>query len=146
MDEVNSSTDVIDTDNDIKNKDVEKSLNEELKNKIKTDLIIPAYYKDIKSNLSGRYSWKTIGDVSDTAAKILSGCSTILAFSAGFFSIQILPFLSGMIGVTSLVCLQFSSYSMKESKERTTEVNLILNQLDMSNIVDTAVDSIVNET
>ena len=82
-----------------------------------------------------------MGDLCESIANILSGISTILAFSAGFFGNEILSFVAGCCGTCSLVFLHFSSYAMRESKERTQQVNIILTKLGLDKIPDISIDS-----
>jgi hypothetical protein len=117
---------------------------QELNDKIMKELIEPTYYNEVKSYLSSRYRWKNIGDICEVFGKIFAGCSSVLAFSSGVFKIDILSFLAGCFGIIALIFMQFSSYSMKESKERTDEINIMLNKLGISEIPNTAIDSSVD--
>lgn len=104
-------------------------------------LIDEAYYRDLKYNLTSKSRWKFIGDVSETLSQICVGTSSVLAFASGFFEdIDILAFVAGTVGVGSLVLLQFSSYAMKESSERTQQVNVILTKLGLETIPDIVVE------
>ena len=119
--------------------------NTDLKNKIQEELIEKTYYNDIKWNLRSRSIWKGVGDATEALSQILTGAATILAFAAGFFNYAMLSFIAGCLGTGALVFLKFSSYSMKESKERTEEVNQILIKLGMAPVVNVAIDSAVIE-
>lgn len=112
-----------------------------LAGKIKSELIDKSYYDDVKYNIQSKYRWKIIGDITETASHILTGLSAILAFSSGFFDNTMLSFVAGCVATLSLIFRQFSSYSMKESKERTDQVNRVLNKLGIEEIVDITVDS-----
>lgn len=111
-----------------------------LRTKIKNELIDPSIYDDTKYNLRGRSHWKYIGDITEVISKILIGISSITAFAAGSFGNKYLSFVAGCLGVMSLVSLQFSSYSMKESKERNDIVNKLLTHVGLDNMVDIAPD------
>ena len=65
----------------------------------------------------------------------------MLAFAAGFFDSVILSFLAGCFGTFALILRQFSSFSIKESSERTQQVNKVLQKLGIDEIVDIAIDS-----
>ena len=67
-----------------------QEINPELVNKIRKDLIEETYYQDIKYNLGSRTRWKITADVTETISQVLTGITTILAFSAGFFTINYL--------------------------------------------------------
>ncbi len=115
--------------------------NKELKNKISKELIEKTYYNDVKRNLRERCLCKCVGDISEALAHILSGVSIVLSFAAGFFNLYILSFLAGCFGTISMILLACSSYSMKESKERTEEINIILDRLGINDIPNIAIDS-----
>lgn len=104
--------------------------------KIKQDLIEPTYYEDIKNSLYGREKWKKIGDISETISKVLTGFATIFAFAAGYFKLTYLSFIAGCLGTSAIVLLQFSSYAVNESRERTARANIILHDLGIKKIVD----------
>ena len=115
-------------------------------NKIRSELVDESYYNDIKYNLSSKSRWKFIGDISEALAYLCSGLSTMLAFSSGFFSIRLLPFIAGCFGTGSLLLFIFSSYAMKESKERTKQVNYLLSDLGIHKIPDIVIDSATDNT
>ena len=119
---------------------------QELIDRIKKDLIETTYYDDIKYNIKGKTQWKTIGDVCEAVAHGFMSLSTVLAFSAGVFDNKILSFIAGSVGVLSFALLRFSSYATKESKERTDQVNLILDSLGIKRLTDIAVDSTMDDT
>jgi len=99
------------------------------------------YHAGVKRGLAERSCWKTTGDVTETFGHIFIGCSAIIAFAAGFFNIAYLSFIAGSLSTGAILLLKFSSYSMKESKERTDETNRILNKLNIDELVDIAIDS-----
>ncbi|BCS82879.1 hypothetical protein QLL95_gp1244 [Cotonvirus japonicus] len=109
--------------------------------RIKKELIDTSYYGDVKYNLRSKSRWKFIGDLTESLSQICVGIATVLAFSAGFYELNLLSFLSGSFGTSSLVLLQFSSYAMKESKERTQQVNILLKKLGLDSIPDIIVES-----
>ena len=109
-----------------------------LVSEIKTGLVNPTYYSEIKTNLKARADWKSTGNVMDAASKVFSCFATILAFAGGAYDNQIVSFVSGCCGTVSLVLLTFSAYSMFQSKQRTDEVNTELSKLGMDNIVNIA--------
>jgi hypothetical protein len=108
----------------------------ELVNKIKKDIIEKSYYSDVKFNIRWKSYWKIIADVSETFAHIFTGVSAILAFASGFFNYTLLSFIAGCFGTGALVLLKFSSYAIAQSKERTQQVNLILDKLGIVDIPD----------
>jgi hypothetical protein len=59
---------------------------------------------------------------------------SILSFSSGYFSNPNLSFLAGSVSTVSLAMLQFSSFSYSENKKQGTELNIILQKLDLDTI------------
>lgn len=110
-----------------------------IRNKIKNDLIDPTYYDDIKNGLMSRSVWKYVGDAFETLSKIFVGLSSIFAFAAGFFGYNYLSFISGCLSISSLVFLQFASYSMTESKESNDTANKILGNLGINKLENIAI-------
>lgn len=108
--------------------------------KIRTDIIEKNYYNDIKYNIRCKSVCKFTGDLTENLAYISIGISSIFSFAAGFFDNMYLSFISGLFGVISLSLLKFSSYSMKESKERTEQVNIILKKLGIEDIPDIVIE------
>lgn len=118
--------------------------NKELLKKISNELIEKTYYNDVKRNLRERCLCKCIGDISEALAHIIAGIGIVLSFAAGFFDLYILSFLAGCFGTVAMILLQCSSYSMKESRERTDEVNILLEKLGINEIPNIAIDSANN--
>lgn len=114
--------------------------------KIQTDLINPSYYDDVEYNIYGKSQCKLLGDVFEAIAQISIGVCTILTFAAGVYNINTLSFVAGAIGVVSLVFFRLSSYAMRESKERTEQINRILEKLKMDTIPDIVIDSSMDKT
>jgi len=110
------------------------------------DMIDEQNFYDVELGLFGRSCWKITGDVTETLAHIAIGCAAIIAFAAGFFNISWLSFLAGCFSTGSVILLKFSSYSMHESKERTTETNRILSKMRLDTVVDIAIDSAAGNT
>lgn len=132
--------------NDNKGNNGDNIICDKLKLKIKNELVDPTYYRDIKDNLERRLNWKRVGDVFETTSKVFIGISSLLAFAAGFFNYGFLSFISGCFSVSSLVFLQFSSYSMKESKESNEIANKILKQLGIHELENIATDINTDES
>lgn len=113
-----------------------KKPSKELVDKIETELIEPTYYRDIKYNIWGKSSLKLVSDISEILSQVLLGMSVVFAFSAGFFNLLVLAYVSGCLGTCSTVLSKFSSYTKSESKERTEQVNIILEKLGIEEIPD----------
>lgn len=92
-------------------------------------IVEPAYVRDVKEALRGRFSWKKISEVCETTSKLLSGFSSIFAFAAGAYDYPFLSFTSGCIGTVALVVMLFGTYAAKESNERTQQLNMTLHHV-----------------
>ncbi|AFX92281.1 hypothetical protein CE11_00251 [Megavirus courdo11] len=99
------------------------------------------YTSDIKYGLRSKSRWKLIGDIVEALSEICLLASTILAFSAGFYNYLLLSYLAGLMGTISLALIGFSNYAVKESRERTKQVNAILNKLGNDTIPDITTES-----
>lgn len=91
------------------------------------------YPMEVQSLLRTRYFWKRGGDWCEAIAKGLTGVSAVLAFAASAETSQgvtdALAFSSGCVGTFGLVLLTYSSYATRESRQRTAELNNVLNAL-----------------
>lgn len=94
-----------------------------------TEIIYPAFVRDIKAAIAGRFFWKHCSDVCEAVSKVLAGAASVLAFSAGVYEEKALSFASGCVGTCSIVLGLFSSYASSESKERTVRLNVTLQRL-----------------
>lgn len=115
--------------------------NPELADKIRKELVDVSYYNDVKYNIESKSRWKFFGDVTEALAQLVTGAAAILAFAAGGFDEKLLSFIAGALSVGSLVLMKLSSYSMKESSERTVQVNKLLDQLGITEIPNIVIDS-----
>ena len=106
------------------------TVSEIIKQKIMDELVEPCFYKDIKALMSERTIWRKSGNIFETFSKLFIGASSILSFATG------LNFWSGTSSVLSLVCMQFSSFSHSESKERSNKMNKLLDKLKVENVPD----------
>lgn len=108
--------------------------------KIRTEILERNYYNDVNYNIRCKSICKFTADISENLAYLSIGLSSIFSFASGFFDNIYLAFISGLFGVLSLSLLKFSSYSMKESRERTTQVNIILKRLGIEEIPDIVIE------
>ena len=70
----------------------------------------------------------------ETISKIMVAFGSIISFSAGVYEDQTLSFVSGSISCLSLAFLQFSSFSYKENKKQSEELNVLLKKLGLETI------------
>lgn len=101
------------------------------KDMVRHDLIEKSYVEDIYGSLEGRHKWKITSDVLEALYHILIAISTVFAFAAGFFKneSEILTFVSACLNVFAMACYRISVYSAGEFKERTEQVNEILQHI-----------------
>ncbi|AQN68065.1 hypothetical protein [Saudi moumouvirus] len=99
------------------------------------------YHSDIKYNLKSKSRWKFIGDFVEALSELCLLASTILAFSAGFYDYLLLSYLAGLMGTISLSLIGFSNYAVKESRERTKQVNTLLDKIGSETIPDITINT-----
>lgn len=104
------------------------------------DIIASTYKSEVRSSLRWRDIWKKFGDSCEAVAKGLTGISSVLAFASSAIqerkTADILSFTAGSVGTIGLVLLTYSNYAIKESKERTEELNVILNRIGITPMPD----------
>jgi hypothetical protein len=107
-------------------------VSDQLKNDILVNLVEPQYKNDIIRNLKLRKKFKSYGLFFETFSKFFLGVSSVVSFASGIYKYQVLSFLAGTSSVISLVLLQYSSFSYRESKKLSMELNEILKKLNIS--------------
>jgi len=107
-------------------------ISENLKNDILLNLVEPQYKKDVIQYLRLRKKFKAYGLCFETLSKFFVGVSSVLSFASGIYKYEIMTFLSGTTSVVSLVMLQYASFSYRESKKISIELNEILKKLNIS--------------
>ena len=107
-------------------------VSEQLKSDILVNLVEPQYKNDVTRNLKLRKKFKNYGLCFETLSKFFLGVSSVVSFASGIYKYQVLSFLSGTSSVISLVLLQYSSFSYRESKKLSIELNEILKKLNIS--------------
>jgi hypothetical protein len=110
------------------------TVSETLKKEILTTLVEPQYKNEIKVYINLRKKFKNCGLLFETMSKLFVGISSIMSFASGIYKYEIMSFLAGTTSVISLVLLQYSSFSYRESKKMTTELNDILKKLDITTL------------
>lgn len=119
--------------------------NPELVSKVRKELVDVLYYNDIKYNTRCKSLCKCFADSMEIVAHGLTGAASIIAFAAGVYDYQVLSFVSGSLSIGSLVLLKLSSYALKESGERTAEVNILLNKLGITEIPNVIIGTTIHE-
>jgi len=109
-------------------------ISDSLKNDIVVTLIEPSYKADIIQFIKLRKKFKNYGLTFETLSKFFVGVGSIMSFAAGIYKIDIMSFLAGTTSVVSLVFLQYASFSYRESKKMSIELNNILRKLNISTL------------
>jgi hypothetical protein len=117
-----------------------------VKDEILSELVEPCYKADVKELIEERKFWRKTGNYFESASKVFIGASSIVSFASGIYNYQLLSFFSGTTGVLSLVCMQFSSYSYNESKERTSKLNKLLEKLKIETVPDISAQALTSST
>jgi len=113
---------------------------DEFNSRVRKEILNEDYFNDIRYNMSSKSRMKIAADVTEILAYLFGTVSIILAFASGFFDNIYLAFAAGTINTISLALLKLSSYFMKESKERTQQVNILLKNRNFNQIPDISVD------
>ena len=119
---------------DINQSKPDKKVSECVKLQIVKELVEPMYINDIKTMIKGKKCWRLTGQVFETMSKSLVAIGGILSFSSGYYNYPTLGFIAGSISTVSLAMLQFSSFSYSENKKQSSELNIILEKLDIDTI------------
>lgn len=106
-----------------------------------TKLLNNSRLRDVDDGLFGRCCCKWTGDITETIGQILIATGGILAFAAPTWDLTVLAYVSGSVSVAGIALIRFSSFAMKESKERTDVINRILGDHGITQLADIAIDS-----
>lgn len=94
------------------------------------ELVASTIKDDVRSTLRGRSLWRRVSNSFEAIAKGLTAVSSVLAFAASATenvkTADILSFTAGTVGTVGLVLLTYSTYAIKESQQRTQELNTVL--------------------
>lgn len=106
------------------------------KDHITLSIIQPNYINEISDFIRGRSWWRTAGMCFETLSKLLMGGGSVLSFASGVYQNTNFSFIAGSVSTLSVVCLQFSTFCYKESKQSTQELNTLLQKLNLETIPD----------
>lgn len=105
------------------------------------DELYPAIVEEASQTMRGRWRWKRAADVGEASAKLISGVAAILAFAAGVYDQPSLSFAAGCTGTVGMVVSGLGAYALRESQERTRQLNAILDTVGISiDVPDVVVD------
>ena len=94
------------------------------------------YVRGARLSIAERDAWRTVADVTETLAKVLAGVTSIVSFAASTYKNPALSFSAGCIGTAGVTLAGFSSYALKESRERLARLNTILQDVDVRPVQD----------
>lgn len=109
-------------------------ISDDLKNDILVTLVEPQYKSDITRNLKLRKRFKSYALCFETLSKFFVGVTSVMSFASGIYQYQVMSFLAGTSSVISLVMLQYASFSHREYKKITIELNDMLRKLDITTL------------
>ncbi len=112
----------------------DKKVSENIKLQIVKELIEPMYINDVKNIIQGKKCWRLTGQIFETMSKILVAIGGIISFSSGYYNNPTLSFVAGSVSTVSLATLQFSSFSYGENKKQSSELNILLEKLEIDSI------------
>lgn len=109
-------------------------ISDTLRNDILINLVEPQYKNDVIINLKLRKKFKKYALFFEVLSKFFVGVGSVMSFASGIYNYQILSFLAGTTSVISLVFLQYASFSYRESKKISLELNDLLKKLNISTL------------
>ena len=124
------------------NKSNNSNNNIDLASRIQKELVEPNLYNDVKYNIKNKSGLKKTADALEILAYILVFIGTLLAFASGVFGKLFLSYISGSVTTAASALIILSKKIMSESKERTEQVNMLLNKVGIESIPDVTIDSL----
>jgi len=112
----------------------EFTISPEMKQEILKLYIEPNYKDTVKESIDLIKYFRRFGIIFESMSKLLVGMGSVLSFSSGIYKNRTLSFVSGTVSVVSLVFLQYASFSLKESKKHTIDLNNILKKLHIQQV------------
>ena len=92
---------------------------------------------DVNDFIAGRRWWRRVGQKFETVSIFFSGVSTILAYTASVdYDSGWVAFSAGVAGTVSLVALAYAAYGSRTSRERTRQLNIMLQTFDIEDVPD----------
>jgi len=110
-----------------------------LKKFIVRDIIQPAFVKDIRDTIKGRYKWRKIAGILFVIARIMFLANVILSFVSAYLTrneFSFIGFIGASIGAVGLLIGQYGTTAMAESRKKNNEANELLRQLGVEGIPD----------
>lgn len=118
----------------------QKMDDDEFNSRVHKEILNEDYFNDLKYNMKSKSRMKTLSDITEIVSYIFAAIGIILTFASGFFDNIYIAFAAGCMSTLSMVFLKLSSYFLKESKERTQQVNILLRNRNFNQIPDIAIE------
>lgn len=97
----------------------------ELQTYLEEQVVLPSIQQEVEKLIKSKKIWYYLSIISETISQICSAIATILSFSAGFYQLSILSFLSGIINIISLLLLLFTKYCNEQNNRCITQLQKI---------------------
>lgn len=103
---------------------------QKLRQDVIEDKIYPAYLKDLDDGLTWRRYWSIIASIFFTSTFVIMSASTILTFIAPQYpNEKYISYISGILGICSLMSDRFAHYCSGQSSNSTRKVNILLHSI-----------------
>jgi hypothetical protein len=86
--------------------------------------------RDVNDLIYWKFRFRKLGDFCESISQLTTLSATVVAFYAGYDDNSFLSFIAGSLGSVSLALLKASSYSHDEARERTKQLNILLQSSD----------------
>lgn len=107
-----------------------------LRRKIIKDLLQPNYIKDVIDTISNRYWYRKIAEYMFLISNILIFLNIIFSYLSAVYELKILSLIGGTCGVAGVSLMRIENSFKNRSKNATSKLNIILEELDIDNIPD----------
>jgi hypothetical protein len=112
-----------------------------IRDRVRTDVVEPRLYNDATDTSNSAYVWRKAANICEAIAMFLMVVQAVLAFGAATYDMRNLSFVAGGVNVLSAGLLAYARYCSNESRERLTELNMLLKYMDLPEIPVIAVDN-----
>ena len=117
----------------------------DLRMRIQQEIVDPHIFKDARNTSHAARWWRRVGNGCEAAAKVIVGVQGVVSFGAASWDMPMLGFVSGSMSIIAMSLFGFSSYAQSESKERTTQMNMLLKFKGLEPVPMIAMDSAEGE-
>lgn len=101
------------------------------RSEIINDILLPSYEDEIASANKSKNRWRKLAQCVNTLGQLLLIASAVMGFSAGFFKLLYLAFVSGTLSVLCLSLFLFAVYAERESNHQSEYLSGMLSRLNI---------------